>query len=78
MDRMPEYIPARDRVVRLDRRRGHALFEFVRQLADDGDDRAGSFLDALRAGAFDDPPRDSGLRLFVRPYTVGKPENPHQ
>jgi hypothetical protein len=74
MDRMPKYLPQRDRIIRLDRRRGNALFEFVRQLADDGDDRAGSFLDALHAGAFDDAPSagDSGLRLFVRPSTVGK------
>jgi hypothetical protein len=89
MDRMPKYLPHRERVVRLDRHRGHALFEYVRQLADDGDDRAGSFLDALHAGAFDDPPSqsavqsfvrpytastDSGLRLAVRPKTVGQPD----
>jgi hypothetical protein len=50
---MPKYIPARDRMVRLDRRRGNALFEFVRKLADAGDMKAAAFLDALLAGAFD-------------------------
>lgn len=29
MDRIPKYIPSRDRVVRLDRCRGKALFEYV-------------------------------------------------
>jgi hypothetical protein len=90
MDRMPKYIPARDRVVRLDRRRGHALLEYVIQLANGGDGKAASFLDAVAAGAFDKPPSrsavasfvqpyarpgDSGLRLFAKPSTV-KPENP--
>jgi hypothetical protein len=53
MDRMPKYIPARERIVRLDRRRGNALFNFVKALADSGDQKAGAFLDALLAGAFD-------------------------
>jgi hypothetical protein len=53
MDRMPKYIPARDRVVRLDRRRGNALFNFVKALADAGGQKAAAFIDALLAGAFD-------------------------
>jgi hypothetical protein len=70
MDRIPKYIPSRDRVVRLDRCRGKALFEYVRVLADTGDDRAASFLDALAAGAFDGAQSDTGLKAFVRPYAT--------
>jgi hypothetical protein len=62
--------PARDRSVRLTRDRGKALYEYVRVQAETGDDRAASFLDALAAGAFDDAQSDTGLRLFVRPYTT--------
>jgi hypothetical protein len=74
MDRMPRYIPARDRIVRIDRRRGAALFAYVEKLAYSGDQRAGAFLDALLAGCFDEPPpddvRDSGIRTPARPNTV--------
>jgi hypothetical protein len=56
---MPRYLPQRERVVRLDRRRGHALLEYVIQLANGGDDRAASFLDAVAAGAY-------GFRAMLR------------
>jgi hypothetical protein len=74
MDKMPRYLPQRDRTIRLDRHHADALLRFVRNLAFDGDDKAAAFLDALLAGAFDEPPSagDSGLRLFERP----KLENP--
>jgi hypothetical protein len=44
MDRMPRYIPARDREIRLNRRRGNALLDYVKGLADSGDQKAGGFL----------------------------------
>jgi hypothetical protein len=50
---MKKHTPAIERVVFLDRRRGNALFNFVKALADAGDPRAAAFLDALLAGAFD-------------------------
>jgi hypothetical protein len=53
MDRMPKYIPARERSVILDKRRGNALLRYVEALADAGDQKAAAFLDALLAGAFD-------------------------
>jgi hypothetical protein len=78
MDRMPKYIPARDREIRLTRRRGIALLNFVKALADAGDLKAGAFLGAMRDGAFDPPrdgDRDSGIRLVPRPSTV-RPSEP--
>jgi hypothetical protein len=78
MDRMPRYIPARERSFRLTRHRGKALFEFVRAQADMGDERAASFLDALAAGAFDDAQSDTGLRIFVKPYTSAEKASPWQ
>jgi hypothetical protein len=72
-DRMPRYIPARNRIVPLNRYRGAALLEFVRKLADGGDQRAMAFYDALMSGAFDPPPDgggDTGIRLNPRPSTV--------
>jgi hypothetical protein len=77
MDRMPRYIPARERIIRLDKRRGAALFEYVKKLADGGDAKACAFIDPLLAGAFDVPrdgaARDSGIRLAMLPNTVDKP-----
>ena len=40
---MTRYIPARERIIHLNKRRGHALFEFVRKLADKGNPDARAF-----------------------------------
>jgi hypothetical protein len=78
MDKMPRYIPARNRIVPLNRYRGAALLEFVRKLADGGDQKAMAFYDALMSGAFDPPPDgagDSGIRNPARPSTM-RPDDP--
>jgi hypothetical protein len=52
-DRMPKYIPARERSIQLNKRRGDAMPRDIENLADAGDLKARAFLDALFAGAFD-------------------------
>jgi hypothetical protein len=75
MNHMPKYLHPREQTVHLDRRRGRACYEYVQQVANDGDDKALSFLDALHGGAFDECAADSRFRLFVRPFTVAKSGN---
>jgi hypothetical protein len=73
------YQPPRDRIVRIDGRRGKACYRYIETLAAGGDEKATSFLDCLLAGAFDavaasHDPADSGLRLFLRPRTTAEME----
>jgi hypothetical protein len=66
MDRMPRYIPARERSIHLSKRRGDAMLRYIERLADAGDQKAVEFLNKLFSGGFDLPPdgaRDSGICL---------------
>jgi hypothetical protein len=62
---MKKHTPAIERVVFLDRRRGNALFDFVKSLADAGDEKAAAFLNKLLGGGFDWPQDEPGKTLPV-------------